>query len=640
MTRSRLGELRQALGQCRKHLAAVGLFSVFVNLLMLTSPLFMLQIYDRVLASRSEATLLALLVLVTVLFAFMGILDFVRGRVLARAGAKFQEILDARVFTAVLQRSVLPVQRALPNTASRDLDSVRQVLSGPAPFAVFDLPWTPIFIAAIFLFHPMLGWLAVAGSAILVCLTALNQYRSREPNAESQTATNEAEVLGEALRQNAEAVQGLGMRGTGLNRWSALRRQALDRQITASDRTASYASASKALRFYLQSLILALGAWLVLRQQISPGMMIASSILLGRALAPVDQAIGQWPALQRARQGWTALAELLEKSPEQAGRTALPTPRGVVDLQNVAVFTPGEQKPALVGISFRIEPGQALGVIGPSGAGKTTLAKLLTGIWQPAQGKVRIDGAAADQWPDGGIGRHLGYLPQDMSLFSGTVAQNIARLSPEPDDAKVVEAAERAGAHEILLELSQGYDTEIGAGGQRLSGGQRQRVALARALYDDPPILILDEPNANLDAAGEQALVQAIRDAKARGRTVVVMAHRPSAIAACDLLLMIDKGRQVDLGPRDEVLKRRAKNYTQLVAGKEDAARTRRQTEPPSGNSDAAAGVQGASPADQPIAPRIHARQPPSMNTEAAAAAVAEQPLLLGEAQRLHGERE
>lgn len=561
-----LAELRKTMGSCRTHLWAVAVFSIFVNLLMLTGPLFMLQVYDRVLASRSEETLVALLALITGLFLIYGLLEFARGRVLARAGARFQSLLDLRVFEAVLRRSVAPSDRARPNTAARDLDSVRMLLAGPAPFALFDIPWTPIFLAAIFIFHPILGWIAVGGGAILVVLTLVNQVRSRQPNAESQISGNEAETFGEALRQNAEVVQGLGMRGIGLARWNALRRSSLEKQILASDRTASYSSASKALRFYLQSFMLAAGAWLVLRGEMSAGMMIAGSILMGRALAPIEQAIGQWGLFQRATRGWKALSEVLEKTEPEPQRTQLPAPKGFVEARGVAVVAPGEQVPALRGISFAIQPGQALGVIGPSGAGKTTLAKVLTGIWPPAAGKVRLDGAALDQWQADELGRHVGYLPQEIGLLSGTVAQNISRLDPDPDSAKIVEAAQRAGAHELLLALPQGYDTDIGAGGQRLSGGQRQRVALARALYGDPALLILDEPNANLDAQGEQALVDAIRDAKSRGRTVIIMAHRPSAIAACDYLLMIDRGTQVEFGPRDEVLKKRTRNYPQLVA--------------------------------------------------------------------------
>jgi ATP-binding cassette subfamily C protein len=581
-------ELRDAVGRCRGHFASAAVFSVFVHLLMLTGPLFMLQVYDRVLASRSEETLVALVVLVTGLFAMMGVLEFIRGRVLARAGARIQGLLDRRVMGAVLRRSVSPAERAQPATAAQDVEAMRHLLAGPAPFALFDIPWTPLFLAAIFLFHPLLGWIAVAGGSLLVALTAVSQFRSRGPAAEAQRAGQEAETLGEALRQNSEAVQALGMVGAGTGRWLRLRQAALAHQIAASDRMASYSAASKALRFYLQALILAAGAWLVLQQEVSAGMMIATSIMLGRALAPIEQAIGQWGLAQRALRGWRALGHLLERTPPETVRTALPVPRGIVQVQGVTVLGPGENVPLIRNVSFRVEPGSALGIIGPSGAGKTTLAKVLTGVWRPAAGKVRIDGAALDQWPGDEIGRHIGYLPQEIGLMSGTVAENIARMAETRDDAEVVAAAGRAGAHELLLALPQGYDTEIGAAGLRLSGGQRQRVALARALYGDPAVLIFDEPNANLDAEGEQAVIDAIRDARARGRTVIVMAHRPSAIAACDQLLVLDRGMQIDIGPRDEVLRRRTRNYPQLATGAADAARAT------SARAAAGAGVGGA----------------------------------------------
>ncbi|MEM8597327.1 MAG: ABC transporter transmembrane domain-containing protein, partial [Pseudomonadota bacterium] len=409
-------ELRAALRECRQHFRNVGIFSIFVNLLMLTGPLFMLQVYDRVLASRSEATLVTLLLLVTALFGFMGILDFIRGRVLARAGAKFSSLLETRVFNAVMRRSVSPAERQRPNMGARDLDSVRQLLAGPAPFALFDVPWVPIYFGAIFLFDPLLAATAVVGAFILIVLTIINQYRSSGPNFESQMATAEAENLAEQLRQNAEAVQGLGMTNAGMRRWEGMRDKALEAQILASDRTASYASASKSLRFYLQSLILAVGAYLVLQGRISPGMMIAGSILMGRALAPIEQAIGQWSLVQRAVRAWYSLSEMLERTPPEQEKTSLPAPKGFVSVQNITVVAPGEKVPALRGVNFDLKPGQALGVIGPSGSGKTTLAKVLVGIWKPVGGKVRIDGAATDQWMEDELGQYIGYLPQEIGL--------------------------------------------------------------------------------------------------------------------------------------------------------------------------------------------------------------------------------
>jgi ATP-binding cassette subfamily C protein len=566
-----LPELRAALGVSRRLFVGVGVFSFFVNLLMLTGPLFMLQVYDRVLASRSEATLLTLFLLICGLFALMGLLDFARTRVLSRAGARFQALLDRRVFDAVLRRAVSPDERGALSSGLRDLESIQRALTGPAPFAFFDAPWAPFFLAAIFMFHWAMGLLAVAGGLILFSIALINERRSREPLQASAEASARSEQFAEVLRREGETVQGMGMREAALSRWATLRGATLERQIAASDATSGFTVSSKTLRFFLQSAMLALGALLAIEQLITPGMMIAGSILMGRALAPVEQAIGQWAVMQRAFKGWSSLKELLEKTPPQGRRTELPVPKGVVEAQGVTAAAPGARTPSLRNVSFKVEPGQALGVIGPSAAGKSTLARLLTGIWRPVNGAMRLDGAALDQYGDD-LGRHVGYLPQDVALFDGSVAENIARLSPDVDDAAVVTAAKRAGAHELILRLPLGYDTPIGPSGSRLSGGQRQRIALARALYGDPAVVVLDEPNSNLDARGEQALVLAIKDLRERGRTAIVMAHRPSAIAACDLLLMLEAGAPRAFGPKDQVLKETTANYPQLVGGQRPQA--------------------------------------------------------------------
>lgn len=560
-------ELREALFASRKLLIGVGIFSVFVNLLMLTGPLFMLNVYDRVLASNSKPTLFAIFGLVALLFLLMGLLDHARARVLARAGARFQELLDKRVFESVLRRSVAPSERTKPQSGLRDLETIQRVLSSPAPFSIFDMPWTPIFLAVIFSFHWLLGTLAFAGGLVLVILTWLNEVQSRKPMAESQMASAQSEAFSESLRREGETVQALGMRGAALSKWRKLRAQALSLGVTASDSTGGYATASKTLRFFLQSAILAVGAYLAIDQVISPGVMIAASILMGRALAPIEQAIGQWSNIQRAKDGWNKLSELLAKTPEVPQRTPLPAPKGQIVIEGLTVVAPGERVPTLRGLSLKVEPGQALGVIGPSAAGKSTLARALTNIWKPAQGKIRLDGAALDQFDDDVLGSNIGYLPQDVALFEASVAENIARLSEDVDPEAVVTAAKRAGAHEMILKLPAGYDTPAGPSGGRLSGGQRQRIALARALYKDPAVLILDEPNSNLDATGEAALINAIKEAKTRGKTVVIMAHRPSAIAACDLLLMLEAGAPRAFGPKDEVLRQTTANYPQLVPG-------------------------------------------------------------------------
>ena len=559
-------ELRTVLAEGRRLFLTVGLFSIFVNLLMLTGPIFMLQVYDRVLASRSEATLVALVGIMAFLFLMMGILDHARGRVLARAGARFQSRLDDRVFEAVLRRSVSPAERSRPSSGLRDLESIQRMLSSPAPFAVFDMPWTPIFLLAIFSFHWMLGLLAVVGGLILVALTWANQVFSKDLQYEANVASAQSEGFTESVRRDGETVQGLGMRRAVLARWNALRGKSLDKTISASDRTGGFSTASKTLRFFLQSAMLGLGAWLAIDGTVTPGVMIAASILMGRALAPIEQAIGQWPMVQRAVQGWHSLGELLEKTPPEPERTRLPKPRSILDAQQVTVVAPGEQTAAIRMVSFRLDPGQALGVIGPSASGKSTLAKAIAGVWKPAAGVIRLDGASLDQYGDDDLGRNIGYLPQDIALFDGSVAENIARLALKPDPEAVVDAARRAGAHEMILGLPGGYDYQVAAGGGKLSGGQRQRIGLARALYGDPAVVILDEPNSNLDAAGSDALNAAIADLKARGKAVIIMAHRPAAIQQCDLILMMEDGVRKAFGPKDEVLRQHVRNYPQVVS--------------------------------------------------------------------------
>ncbi|MEM6441778.1 MAG: type I secretion system permease/ATPase, partial [Pseudomonadota bacterium] len=474
--------------------------------------------------------------------------------------------LDNRVFEAILRRSVSPVERARPATGLRDLESIQRLLSGPAPFAFFDAPWTPLFLFAIFTFHWMLGVLAVVGGLILIILTWANQRFSKELQLDANVASAQSEGFTEAVRREGETVQGMGMRPAVLARWNEMRGVSLEKTISASDRTGIFSTASKTIRFFLQSMMLGLGAWLAIQGEVTPGVMIAGSILMGRALAPIEQAIGQWALVQRAFQGWSSLKDLLDKTPEETEKTQLPAPRSILEAQQVTVVAPGEQTAAIRMVSFRMEPGQALGVIGPSASGKSTLAKAVCGIWRPASGVVRLDGAALDQFTDADLGSHVGYLPQEIALFDGTVAENIARMSLKPDADKVVEAAKRAGAHELILGLPDGYDTQIAAGGGKLSGGQRQRVGLARALYGDPAVVVLDEPNSNLDASGSDALNRAIADLKSRDRAVIIMAHRPAAIAQCDLILMMEDGVRKAFGPKDEVLREHVRNYPQVVS--------------------------------------------------------------------------
>ena len=551
-----------------KHLfVSVGIFSFFVNVLMLTGSLYMLQIYDRVLPSRSEETLLALTLLVAALYSFMGILDYARTRIAARIGATMQARLDARVFNAVLRRSVLSSERSKPASGLKDLESVQKLMGSPVLFAVFDMPWAPVYIFAIFTFHPWLGYLSIVGGLILVAVTILNQILTRRPEIEANIATMHGDAFAETIRQQGEMIQALGMRGAVVDRWQKLRGHALRSQLLSGDRVSQFSTISKTFRFFLQSAVLGLGAYLVIHGQMSAGSMIAGSILLGRALAPIEQAIGGWPLVQRARQGWANLTKLLESTPEQPERTALPRPRALFEVNQITVFPPEQQKASLRMLDFTLKPGQALGVIGASASGKSTLARVLTGIWRPASGSVRLDGAALEHYDPDVLGGYIGYLPQDVVLFDGTVAENIGRLRERPDPEAVVAAAKKAGAHEMILQLPQGYDTPVSAGGARLSGGQKQRIGLARAFYGDPVVMVLDEPNSNLDAAGQDALNLAIRQAKSEGKAVVIMAHRPAGIAECDVILIVDGGVAKAYGPRDEVLKAHVRNYAQ-VAGR------------------------------------------------------------------------
>ena len=546
-------EIRAALGESRRLFFSIGLFSVFVNLLMLTGPLFMLQVYDRVLTSRSEATLMALILIVAFLFLMMGLLDHFRARVLARAGARFQERLDRRVLGAILTRAGRsPQARSAPATGMHDLEAMQRFASGPGPFAFFDAPWTPVFLFVLFTFHWLLGVLAVVSGVLLVGLALINSARTSRLQMALGEAAARAGHFVEQLRAGGETVRGLGMRGPATARASALRGASLEATVAASDRGGAFAVTSKTLRLFLQSMMLGLGAWLAIYGEVTPGIMIAASILLGRALAPIDQAVAQWPVLQRALQGRRSLAQLLHETPEEPERTPLPTPRAVLEAEDLVVAAPGARVPAVRGVSFRVEPGKAVGIAGPSASGKSTLVRALAGVWPPVGGKATLGGAALDQYGEEALARHLGWLPQEVVLFEGTVAENIARLDPDPDAEAVVQAAIRAGAHDMILELDGGYDFQVAAGGAALSGGQRQRIALARAFYGDPVVVVLDEPDAHLDAAGTAALDRAIGELKARDGAAVIVAHRPGAFSQCDVVLLMEGGQARAATPAPE----------------------------------------------------------------------------------------
>ncbi|MEM7240810.1 MAG: type I secretion system permease/ATPase [Pseudomonadota bacterium] len=557
-------ELQLALKESRRLTSSIFLFSVFVNLLMLTGPLFMLQVYDRVLGSRSEATLVALFLLVVGLYGLMGFLEYARGRVLARAGARFQDKLDKRLFQAAITEAKDPATRAKPSRGLREMQSIQQLFNSPVLLALCDIPWTPFFIVLIFVFHPMLGWLAVTGGTILILLTLLNNSLSKEKTLRSQAALGHAQSFEDVARTQAELIASQGMIGSVTNRWRKLRDAALESTLNSADITGFFTAFTKAFRLLLQSAMLALGAYFVLQAELTAGAMIAGSILLGRALAPIEQSIGQWPLVQKAASGWKTLKALLAEVPEPADTAGLPNPDGTLELRAVSVMAVGRKDPVLYNITFKIQPGEVVGVIGKSGAGKSSLARVVLGLTAPQTGEIILGGAQIVQYSAEEIGKSIGYLPQSVSLFPATLMENIARMEEEPDAEAVQVAAQKAGAHELIKNLPNGYMTALGQADAILSGGQVQRVGLARALYSDPSLLVLDEPNSALDAEGTEAMNACIRDFKAAGKTVILMTHRPIAIAECDRLIVIDNGRIRADGPRDKVLASMVKNSDQV----------------------------------------------------------------------------
>ena len=514
----------------------------------------MLQVYDRVLASRSVETLLVISLIMAWLYICMGFLDFCRSRVLVRVANKFEKTLGERTFRIWLKQGLMG-RGAARHQPLNDLSTMRQFLSGNAPGTFFDLPWVPVYIAAIFVLHWQLGILAIAGSIVILISAIYNEWGTRKPTIESLKLRRAEQALAQQAHRNADTIESMGMGDSMRRRWEDLNaRGSVEGQIS-SDRSGGSTAFTKAFRMFIQSAILGLGGYLAVKQIITPGAMIAGSIILGRALAPIQMIIGQWRGFNAARDAYGRLNAFYEIVPEDGDNTQLPTPTGQLAVENVIAGPPGVQTAVLAGLNFALKPGQGLGVIGPSAAGKSTLARLLVGIWMPQKGAVRLDGATFDQWSRDEIGKYIGYLPQDVELFDGTIGENIARFNPEATDESIVEAARWAGVHDLILRLPEGYDSKIGEGGVVLSGGQTQRVALARALYGEPALIVLDEPNASLDAEGDAALTKAISEARKRGKTVVVMAHRPSAIAAVDMLLMLRDGKQEAFGPKNEVIK-------------------------------------------------------------------------------------
>jgi ATP-binding cassette, subfamily C, bacterial PrsD len=550
----RSSELSAALRRCRAAFIGVGIMSGMINILYLTGSFYMLEVYDRVLPSRSVPTLVGLTILAGGLYLTQGILDMIRGRILVRVGGSLDESLGGRIFDLVARLPLKVGQRNDGLQPLRDLDSVRAFLSGLGPIALFDLPWMPLYIAICFAFHPLLGITALGGAIVLAVVTWLTELMIRAPVKDATAHGLARNALAEASRRNAEALIAMGMLGRIAARWEDANTKYLASQRRASDVAGGFGAFSKVLRIMLQSSVLGVGGYLVIHQMATGGVIIAGSILSARALAPVDLAIANWKGFVSARQGWQRLNELLRLMPMQAAPMALQPPVDKLAVENAAAAAPGTQKVVAQDVNFTLERGAGLGIIGPSGSGKSSLARMLVGVWPLVRGTIRLDGATLDQWSAETLGRHMGYLPQDVELLAGTVAQNIARFAPEPDPNAVIAAAKAAGVHDLILGLSDGYGTQIGEQGASLSAGQAQRIALARALFGEPFLLVLDEPNSNLDSEGDEALTAAIQEVKARGGIVVVIAHRPSAIAAVDLLLVMRQGRQQAFGPKDAIL--------------------------------------------------------------------------------------
>jgi PrtD family type I secretion system ABC transporter len=549
------GEIAAVLLASRAAFASTALFSCLVNILMLTGPLFMLQVYDRVLTSGSVPTLVALTGIVIALYAYYGFLEYLRARILVRIGRRVEERLRDRVFDSMAEHALRRTQ-GIGGQPINDLATIRQFLSGQGPFAFLDMPWVPIYLLVIFLMHWLLGVAAVLAAIVIFILAIWSEKATRGPLAEANAAIVKSSIMTDESRRNSEALHSLGMRGAIRKKWSDTQQLALDHQTAANDVGGSLSAASRVLRLMVQSGILALGAYLALQHEISAGAMIAASIIMGRALAPVEQAVASWQQFLGFRKAIERLGNILASVPAVANRMKLPAPTGKLEVENLIVQMPGTEKPVLHGITFTVEPGKGIGVIGPTGAGKSTLARALVGVMPITRGTVRLDGATHDQRDIDEAGKLIGYLPQDIQLFDGTAAQNIARFDVNADPAKIVHAAQLANVHDLIMRLPQGYDTPLGENGARLSAGQRQRVALARCLFGDPVLFVLDEPNSNLDAEGEAALDRAIRVSMERGASVVVIAHRPSALASIQQILVLSEGRTVALGPRDDILKR------------------------------------------------------------------------------------
>ena len=544
-----------ALRTSTKVIFMVGVLSLVLNILMLTGPMFMLQVYDRVLTSHSVPTLIALGVIALVLYAFFGLFNMFRSWMTARIGTALDHQLAAKAFEASAQVPLKNTGKARDIEPVRDLEQVRSFISGPGLTALFDLPFMPLYLIIVYMLHPMLGLLGTIGATLLFTATLMQEWLIKGPMGELNSQKGQDRTMIMAARRNAEVLSAMGMLATMRQHWLNRHQANLVANQKLNSRAAAFSSFTKTARLILQSGILALGAYLAIKGELSPGAMIASSIILSRALAPVDQIIGQWRNFVTARLAIKQLDRTLDALQENELETQLPAPEKKLELDGLVVMAPGSNAPALKGIQLSLQAGDGIGVIGSSGAGKTTLARALLGIWSPAQGEIRLDGALLHQYSSTTLGSAIGYLPQDVELFDGTIAENIARFNKNATSEQIVEAAKTAGCHEMILGFDKGYDTLIGQSGQSLSGGQRQHIGLARAVFGNPFLIVLDEPNSNLDAKGEQALNKAILSLRQQGSIVMIIAHRHSALVSVNKLLALKEGHQAAFGPRDEVMK-------------------------------------------------------------------------------------
>ena len=545
--------LQNALKACRDSFISVGFFSLFINALMLVPVFYMLQVYGRVLSSRSLTTLAMLTLIMTLLVVTLGSLEWVRSRIMVRVSTRLDVLLSRQVYKASFKRALDSGGMDASAQSLNDLTGLRQFLSGNGLFAFFDAPWLPIYIAVMFLFHPWFGWVATGSALLLLLLAFINERLTGPALAQANKEHIGATLYTTKNLRNAEVIESMGMLETLMDRWGRRQRNVLLLQSRASDRGAIVSTISKSFRILVQSLVLGLGAYLAVEQQLGVGLVFAGSVLLGRALAPIDLIIGSWKGFIAARSQYARLNDILDKQLAQPERMSLPAPQGHVQVENLVVTAPGSKTPIIKNISFSVPAGCMVGIIGPSAAGKSTLARALMGVWVPQHGVVRLDGADISAWDKHELGPHIGYLPQDIELFEGSVSENIARFT-EVDSEKVILAARTAGVHEMILLLPDGYDTVIGSEGVMLSGGQRQRIGLARALYGNPRLIVLDEPNSNLDEVGDRALAAAMQQLKQTGATLFVITHRTNIVSQLDRLMVMSDGVINLYGPREQVL--------------------------------------------------------------------------------------